>query len=214
MQRTRSKFNRLWAEVRWIVIGAAWLLSLGLGYLGFTLYSKQVGLALPVAERVYRTLQLIGLESGAMEKVHNWALEISRFLLPGLTAFTALQALSVLFREQAQWLHLWRMKDHCIVCGLGRKGSYFVNDLLSNGQPLVVIDLHIDDISANDFRRRGAIVLTGDATETETLLSARITKAKNLFCLLGEDQDNLRIAHRAFQLSREHQNELTCYDTK
>ena len=210
MHKSKSKFKRIWAEIRWILISAAWLLSLGLGYLGFTLLSRQAGLSLPVAERVYRTLQLIGLESGNMEEMGNWALEISRFLLPGLTAFTALQALSVLFREQAQWLQLWRLNNHCIVCGLGRKGAYFVNDLLTIGQHPVVIEKNIDDISANDYRRRGAIVLTGDATDPETLFSARITKAKNLVCLLGEDQDNLKIAHRAFQLSKEHQNELTC----
>ncbi len=210
MQKSRSTIKRLWGEIRWIAIGAAWLISLGLAFLGFTLYSRQAGLSLTIAERAYRTIQLISLESGAMERSPNLALELSRFLLPGLTAFTAFQALSILFREQAQWLHLWRLKDHCIVCGLGRKGSNLVNDLLSNGRRLVVIDLHIDPITANEFRRRGAIVLTGDATETETLLSARITKAKSLVCLLGEDQDNLRIAHRAFQLSRERQNELTC----
>lgn len=210
MDKFRQKIKRVWVEIRWIVISGAWMLSLGLGYLGFTLYSKQAGLSLPIAERIYRALQLIGLESGAMESEQNWALEISRFLLPGLTAFTAFQALSVLFREQAQWLQLWRLKDHCIVCGLGRKGSYFVNNLLANGQQLVVIDNQVDDISANDYRRRGVIVLAGDAADTETLLSARITKAKNLVCLLGKDQDNLKIAHLAFQLTKQQQNDLTC----
>jgi voltage-gated potassium channel Kch len=210
MQKSRLKIKRLWAEIRWIVIGGAWLVSLGLGYLGFTLLSRQTGLSLPITERIYRALQLIGLESGTMDAERNWALEISRFLIPGLTAFTALQALSVLFREQAQWLQLWRFNGHCIVCGLGRKGSNFVSDLLANGQRLVVIDKRIDAISANDYRRRGVIVLTGDATDAETLLSARISKAKNLVCLLGEDQDNLRIAHLAFQLSKENQTDLTC----
>jgi voltage-gated potassium channel Kch len=163
-----------------------------------------------VTERIYRTIQLIGFESGTMDSVPNWALEISRFLLPGLTAYTALQALSILFKEQTQWLQLWRVKDHCIVCGLGRKGSYFVRDLLENGQKLVVIDKNINPLTAQEYRQRGAVVLVGDATDKETLLSARITRAKTLVSLLGHDQDNLRIAHLAYQLSKQNQNELTC----
>ncbi len=210
MQKTKSKINRLWAEIKWIIIATAWLLSLCLGYYGFTLYSADTGLSLPITEKIYRTIQLIGLESGAMEEAPNLALEISRFFLPGLTAFTALQALSVLFREQAQWLQLWRLKDHCIVCGLGRRGAFFVNDLLADGQHLVVIDKNIDDVSANNYRQRGAIVLSGDATESETLLSARIIKSRNIVCLLGEDQENLRIAHLAYQLSKDFQKELNC----
>jgi hypothetical protein len=210
MKKARSKLKRLWAEIRWIVISAAWLLSLGLGYLGFTHISRDANLSLTVSERVYRTIQLISLESGSMEGSHNWALEISRFLLPGLTAFTALQTLSILFMEQVQWLQLWRLKEHCIVCGLGRKGTTFVNNLLANGGRLVVIEKNIDPITANDYRQRGAIVLTGDATDTETLMSARITKAKHLVSLLGQDHENLRIAHMAFQLSKERQQALTC----
>ena len=210
MPKTSLKFKRLWAETRWIIIGAAWLISFGLGYYGFTLFSREAGLSLSVTERIYRTIQLIGFESGAMDSVPNWALEISRFLLPGLTAYTALQALSILFKEQTQWLQLWRVKDHCIVCGLGRKGSYFVRDLLENGRKLVVIDKNIDPLSAQDYRHRGAVVLVGDATDKETLLSARITRANTLVSLLGHDQDNLRIAHLAYQLSKQNQNELTC----
>lgn len=210
MPKSRSKFKRFWAETRWIIISAAWLFSLALGYYGFTLLSQETGLFLTVTERIYRTIQLIGFNSGTMEDVAPWALEVARFLLPGLTAFTALQALSTLFKEQAQWLQLWQLKDHTIVCGLGRKGSFFVEDLLKNGQKLVVIDKNIHPMVANDFRQRGAIVLVGDATEADTLLSARVTRAKNLVCLLGEDQDNLKIAHLAYQLSKENRQKLTC----
>lgn len=210
MRSYKTGIRRVWQEIRWIVIGIAWLISLILGYIGFSQQQMDSGLPIPVTERIYRTIQLISLESGNIERNQNWQLEVARFLLPGLTAFTAFQALAILFREQTQWFKLWRLKDHNIICGFGSKGSHLVNDCLSNGHQLVIIDKNIDAITANDYRQRGLIVLAGDATDPETLLSARITKAKRLICLLGQDQQNLRIAHLAYQLSKDRQRKLTC----
>ena len=48
----------------------------------------------------------------------------------------------------------------------------------------------------------GAIVLDGDATNQDVLVSARILHARNLVCLLGNDSENLQTAYQAYQISR------------
>ncbi len=151
------------------------------------------------------------MNSGAVEGRVNWMLELARFLVPALTAFTAFQAIINLFREQTQWWHLWRLQDHIIVCGLGRKGSCLVDDLLAKGHPLVVIEKNLEPAAADEYQRKGVIVIEGDAADPATLETARLRRASHLVCLLGSDQQNLSIALQAKQLVKgTRKKDLTC----
>lgn len=188
-----------------------WLFSLVLGYAGFSRYAVDNDVILSVTERLYRSLQLISMNSGAVEGSNNWMLEISRFLLPALTAFTAFQAVTDLFQEQMQWFHLWRLKDHIIICGLGRKGSHLVKNLLKDSYPLLIIQNNLDSITLSDYRQKGIVVIEGDPSDIETLRSARVSRASHLICLLEEDQQNLNLAHRAFSIVKQDRTQpLTC----
>lgn len=177
------------------------------------MYARSNQLVYGFTETFYRTLQLISMNSGAVDGENNWMLEFARFALPGLAALTALEALAVIFREQTVWLRLWRKRDHVVVCGLGRKGSYLVDDLLANGYQVVVIEKKVNPVIAEDYQRRGAIILEGDATNPEMLENARITRAKHLICLLGEDSKNLQVAFLASHLLSEEapRHKLICY---
>ena len=207
----KFQIRRIWSEIRWGVISILWLISLVLGYLGFSRYAADNGLIFSVTERLYRSLQLISMNSGAVEGFNNWMLEISRFLLPALTAFTAFQAVTDLFQEQMQWFHLWRLKNHIILCGLGRKGSRLVDNLLSDNYPLLIIQNNLDPIKLSDYRHKGVVVIEGNATDIETLRSARLSRASHLICLLGEDQQNLNLAHRAYSIIKQNGNQpLIC----
>lgn len=207
----RSEIKRLWGEIRWTVLAGLWILSLLLGYLGFTKFGSQNGLSYSIFDRVYLSLQLISMNSGAVEGQMNGMLQVARFLIPALAAFTVFQAILNIFKEQTQWLHLWRLRDHVIVCGLGRKGGRLVDDLVANGFRVVAIENAIVSATADDYRRRGVIVIEGDATEAETLKSARLLRASYLVCMLGKDELNLRIALQARRLLRNKKGEkLTC----
>ena len=211
MPLKHSHLRQLWSETRWILLGVVWLLGLILGYTGFATFSRDHALGFTAGDTFYRTLQLIILESGSVTGRVNWMLETARFLLPALTAYTALQAIMHLFREQMQWLRLWKLRDHVILCGLGRKGSHLATKLLGLGQQVVVIEKEPDQSRINELRRQGAIVLTGDATDQETLTNARLNRARHLICLLGEDSLNLQIAFQAYQLtSHKRKGLLTC----
>lgn len=211
MQFKLSRLRQLWSEIRWILLALVWLIGLILGYAGFTQFSVEHALGFTSGDILYRTLQLIILESGSVTGRVNWMLESARFLLPALTAYTALQALMHLFQEQLQWLRLWGLRGHVIVCGLGRKGSHLTTKLLERGQRVVIIEKDADLAKANDLRRQGAILLTGDATDQDILINARLNRAGHLICLLGEDSQNLQVAFQAYQLTHQHRKGvLTC----
>ena len=211
MHRIWSRGRQFWSETRWILLGIFWLVGLILGYAGFALYARDQALDWSAGDAFYRTLQLIILESGSVGGQVNWMLQVARFLLPALTAYTAFQAVMHLFREQTQWLRLWLLRDHVVVCGLGRKGSHLVSELLAQGRPVVVIEKDPGHERITTLRQQGAIVLVGDATDPMVLAGTRLHRARHLICLLGQDGPNLRVAVQAFGLTRgRQQGRLTC----
>ena len=212
LKNHRSSIRRIWREIRLVALVLIWQISLFLGYLGFTIYANQNQLPYSILDRIYLSLQLISMNSGAVEGSVNWALEIARYLVPALTIFTAFQAIINLFQEQTQWWHLWFTRNHIIVCGLGRKGIFLVDDLLLKGFQLVVIEKRISLAAANEYRRKGVVLIEGDATDVESLQKARLFRASHLICLLGDDQQNLRIALQAYHLVQEQEIKgvLTC----
>lgn len=203
--------RQIWRETRWILLGISWLAGLALGYAGFVRFAQDHSLDWSASDAFYRTLQLVILESGSVTGHVNWMLQIARFFLPFLTAFTVLQAVMHLFEEQTQWIRLWGLKDHVVVCGLGRKGSYLASALLSKGWSVVVIEKELRHDQVTSLRRRGVVVIEGDATDPAVLAGARLHRARYLVSVLGQDGQNLRVAIQAYGLahSRTH-GKLTC----
>ena len=211
MQKLISKGRQFWSETRWFLLGILWLVGIILGYAGFNLFARQNSHNWTISDIFYRTLQLVILESGSIEGNINWMLDTARFVLPALTAYTALQAITHLFLEQSQWLRLWQLRDHIIVCGLGRKGSHLIADLIEQGGPVVVIEKEANHEHMTQLRRQGVIILAGDATDPAILRSARIQRAAHLISLLGEDSQNIQVAIQAYKLRQERsRGRLTC----
>lgn len=210
-KKQRTKRRQIWMEIRWMVIGLLWLMGLLAGYTGFAFYAREHALAWTWSDVLYRTLQLIILESGSLSQRVNPLLDMARFLLPALTVYTGLQALMHVFQEQLQWLHLWRMHDHIIVCGLGRKGSRLAETLLSVGYRVVMIDQDANKAKDMALRQRGGVTICADATNGDTLARARMQRASHVICLLGGDHENLRVAFQAHRLAGErHSKPLSC----
>jgi voltage-gated potassium channel Kch len=195
----------------WILIGALWVTALALGYAGLLRYSESVGYPRTVRDLFYLLLQLVTLESGAVTGAVPWELEIARFALPALAAITVIQALAVLFHEQVQLLSLRTIRGHIVICGLSRKGLLLAKGFLESAQRVVIIELD----EANDFieqcKARGAIVLTGDATDRSILEQAATHRARCLIAVCDDDGINAEIAvqAQAISASRSH-TPLTC----
>jgi predicted ThiF/HesA family dinucleotide-utilizing enzyme len=207
----KPQLRQFWSENRWLLLGLAWLVSLALGIIGFDIYAIENGEGWTAGDVIYRTFQLVTMNSGAVEGEVNWILQFARFLLPLLTVYTIFQALMQLFVEQMQKLRLRRLKDHVVICGMGRKGSRLARELLGLGRQVVIIEKELRQENAEIYQRLGAIVLDGDATNKDVLSSARILHARNLVCLVGGDSENLQTAYQAYQLTRTRRaGKLTC----
>lgn len=81
------------------------------------------------------------------------------------------------------------IKNHFIVCGAGRVGTYAAEKLRKAGQKIVVIEINCQ--RAQDMRDDGYIVVEGDCMIEETLEKAKITKAKGLLACTGDDHKNV-----------------------
>ncbi|HEY42549.1 MAG TPA: hypothetical protein G4O11_01060 [Anaerolineae bacterium] len=193
-------FSRSWKEYRWVFIGSLWIIALALGYLGLEKSAISQGEAPTPLDLIYMTLQLVTLESGSVDGPLPWELEIARFALPALAAYTALQALALLFREQTQLLRLWFMRDHIVICGLSRKGLLLARSLLECGENVVVIELDEGNDWIEQLQVRGAIVLIGDATDRAVLHRAATHRARYLLAVCDDDGTNAEIAVQAQNL--------------
>jgi hypothetical protein len=160
---------------------------------------------------IYRNLQLVLFESGAVPSPVPWELEIARFALPALAAYTAIQALAILFREQTQVLRLWFTRDHVVICGLSRKGLLLAKNLLAENHRVVVIELNEGNELIEQLRVRGAIVVIGDATDPAVLRRASVMRAQYLIAVCEDDGTNAEIAFQAQNLVNElYRDPLTC----
>jgi hypothetical protein len=171
-----------------------WVLAIALGCIGFAKYFASTGETRSVWDILYVTLQLFTLESGALSGPVGWELQAARFLAPLLAVYTAIQAAASIFREQIQMLRMRFLKDHIVICGLGRKGYLLSRAFRSRGERVIVIEQDTDNDLLIQCRRDGIVVLLGNATDSTLLRQARVDRAKYAICVCGNDGTNAEIA--------------------
>jgi voltage-gated potassium channel len=90
---------------------------------------------------------------------------------------------------------LAELKDHLIVCGLGRMGRLVCQELSAQGLSFVVLDRTNEIL--DDFHIEHGIALHGDATSDEVLERAGVKRARALVTVVASDADNLYITMSA-----------------
>jgi hypothetical protein len=194
-----------------MVIGGSWLVVGILGYVGFARHFAALGQSRSPGDLLYLTVQLFVLESGAVVGPVGWELELARFLAPAVAAYTAVQALALLFYEQFHLLRARFVRDHVVICGLGRKGLLLARGFRQRGDAVVVIEMDEDNELLEQCRELGATVLIGNAASQEVLSQCRVHLAKGLFAVAGDDGANAEIAVGAHELVAESPGRiLTC----
>jgi voltage-gated potassium channel len=122
------------------------------------------------------------------------------YIFTNLTALVVEGELSKSFRRRRMEKMIDNSKDHYIVCGIGRVGFYIVEELRATKRPHIIVDMNKANIeSALETFRDGALI-EGDATDTSVLLKAGIQRAKGIFAVTGDDNQNLVITLTAKQL--------------
>ncbi len=94
-----------------------------------------------------------------------------------------------------------KLKNHTIVCGLGRTGQAAIKELWKENVPFVVVEKDEGRIEEAKERYPNLIYIHGDATQDETLLKAGIKSASNLIVATADDADNLFITLSAKNLN-------------
>ena len=134
-----------------------------------------------------------------------------------ITNFTALAVeghLTDSFRRRRMERKAMHIKDHYIVCGIGRVGSYIINELSITKRPIVTIDIDKINIEQATKALKDVISLEGDATDNSNLVKAGISEAKGLFAVTGDDNQNLVISFSAKQLNHNIRIVARCNEIK
>lgn len=189
-------------ELKWPMVIVIWILSVILGYIGFHSISLAEGVQLTRFDLLYRAVQLIAFESGAVEGHVPWQLNVARFLMPALAAYAAIQALLAIFSKQWQMFMIRFYRNHVVICGLGEKGLRLAKDFSKRGYRVVVIEGVKDNSLVEICRKQGTVVLFGDATKRALLRRAGILKAKYLVAVCADDGTNAEIALKARDIVR------------
>jgi len=188
------RLAKFWQRYGWWVIGVLWGIALVLGYWGFWIHAQVTDEAFSQLDLLYLTFQLISMNSGAVAPPVPWQLEIARFLLPLLAAWTIIRSFVTVFHEHWQHFLLHRIwRDHVVICGLSRKGWHLARGFNDQGVRVAVIELDEDNDFVGACRERGITVLIGDATSPEILQRAAVARARHIIAVTGDDGINAEI---------------------
>jgi voltage-gated potassium channel len=92
-----------------------------------------------------------------------------------------------------------KLNNHQIICGYGRTGQEVAKQLRLSKIPVIVIEQkpNVVKVAEDD----GFLVIEGDASTDEALLSAQILKARGLTCAMPDDSINSFVALSARSLN-------------
>lgn len=178
----------------WIGLGIMMVSAFVLGYWGWMNHFVETGEPRSSHDILYLTLQLFTVESGAVSQAVGWQLDVARFLAPATTVYAAFAALTLVFRDQLQLVRVRLLRDHVVICGLGRRGLLLAEEFLDRGVPVVAIEHDTDSDWIIPCRDQGAIVMYGDACNKDVLRGAGVHRADYVVAVCGEDGINAEIA--------------------
>ncbi|NUM52303.1 MAG: NAD-binding protein [Candidatus Hydrogenedentes bacterium] len=185
---------------RWNFVLVSVVVSFALGCLGFWQYGRLHGHAYTVWDICYLSWQLFPLQSGAQPGTIPLSLEIARVIAPITTASALIGVSYGYLRELRRGERLSAIRNHVVVCGLGRRGIQLAEECVAMGKRVVAIDAHSNTKSLPIVESGHVLLVTGDATHLETLRRAGVHRAESLLALCGDDGTNIAIAMRARDL--------------
>jgi voltage-gated potassium channel Kch len=132
-------------------------------------------------------------------------------MLAGLVIFSVFTAtitssLNATLLRRTRGLRRIHRAGHVIVCGAGNVGSLVIDYLRELGEQVVVVERNPDAILIELARDRKIDLLTGDATNDETIAYCSPERAKSLVGVTNSDTSNLEVALGARTRMRERSN--------
>jgi len=132
------------------------------------------------------------------------AFTVGVYAIGKISAFFVEGELSNLLKQRKMNKELDSMNDHYIVCGYGKTGKRVLDDLLSKGLKVVIIESNAErNEKIKEIYNKKFIHLDGDATNDDILIQAGITRAKILISVLSTDAENLFVTLSAKDLNHD-----------
>lgn len=119
------------------------------------------------------------------------AATMTRFMIEG-------EVEKILSRRQSMKA-IERIKNHFIICGFGRMGSFVCRELHLRGIPFVVVERSPE--VQTKVVQAGYFLSPGDATEEDVLLAANVRTARGLVAVLDSDASNVYTVLTARELN-------------
>ena len=94
-----------------------------------------------------------------------------------------------------------KMRNHTILCGVGRTGQSALKELWREKVPVVVVEKDEGKIEEVKQNFPGIVYIHGDATQDEVLIKAGVKTANNLIVATANDAENLFITLSAKNLN-------------
>jgi voltage-gated potassium channel len=144
------------------------------------------------------TLEGMGDNARLFAMVLMWTgMGVTLYAVSTITGFVVEQNLTRILRERKMEKRIAAMKNHFIVCGMGKTGFNVLKELIESKRPCVVIEIKPERIEWIHKQFQNLHFIQGDATEEEVLKRAGIERASGILAALGEDSHNLLITVQA-----------------
>lgn len=194
------KVFRVLSDYRWHILVAVGIGAFALGCVGYWTYLSGQHKAPSASDVVYASMQLFF--GTTMTETHlPTSLNIARFLAFIVTGWAGVTAIAALFADRVRQMRIPWMRGHVVVCGLGYKGSVFVDNLCDARAGVVVIEPDANNPHIDLCRSRGVPVIVGDAQLKRTLHTAGVERAARLLAITAEDAINAEIVAVASELA-------------
>ncbi|NOZ75152.1 MAG: potassium channel protein [FCB group bacterium] len=134
-----------------------------------------------------------------------WSIMVIIFGVSGLSVFLSQIGTDFIefkqYRKRIMRNKIEKLKNHFIICGFGRTGTFVARELYKKEVPFVVIDNNLEKL--DKIREHGFLYLEGDVMFDDTLIDANIQQARGLVITLDNDQDNLFVTMSARNLNKD-----------
>ncbi len=194
MAALRTLFSPRW---RWLTISVMWLAVVTLAQFGLAAIRPPIS----PWDRIYMIPDLFTIGFSDELAAQDWRIQTARFIGPLVFASTFLVATAGIFREQLGRIRVRFARRHVVVAGLGDKGLRLGTSYLEAGRRVVAVDRDPSNPNLATMRRRGATVLTGDATDPQLLGDAGVSRAADLIAVCGDDSTNASVLATAIAMS-------------
>lgn len=166
------------------------------------------GMGYSVPDGIYRTIAVLSAgDLGGEVLVEGWQKVFVGMLhilgVALMAAFTAIVTNYLLRARLGGVLELRRIPEggHIVVCGLGNIGFRVTEELIRQGQPVVVLESDPAGRFVTTARQLGAAVIHGDATVAEVHRQANTARARAVVAATNAPLVNLEIALLARELN-------------